>query len=341
MDTMTETDQNAMVSMAVGILTPEQAAAQIPFGSSAGGNPVLWLKRLICRGGLPASRVSGQIRVSVEALHDFLANGPTNAAALKSLGLPAETLVPLFPLQGDTYGPVAGWDWPMEAMTAAFIAEVGTQLPPWDDVAAMLRGADLESAGMVWRKYNQMPDLIREGGMGEGAAAAWLDRAKMVQATMAKLAKQKPMRGGDSLTLEADITPAMKLILQRPFSTGGTFLKPANPEVFHYPDGSMFLNLGELWCVRRIQQGVCQILRGMSGLSSGAALYDSEEFYQRITDQALAQRPQFMVEMKVCFKPQGQPIGQAMDSSLTLALTDAQVMAAAGTNAGRICRLAF
>jgi hypothetical protein len=96
--------------LAFGILSIDQVAARLGEYFQLGGSREIQVMRLICLESLPASKVSGELRVTLEALKSFLANGGATAAARKAMGLPEETLRPVFPMEGNWFGWIPAWD---------------------------------------------------------------------------------------------------------------------------------------------------------------------------------------------------------------------------------------
>jgi hypothetical protein len=102
MDENAPKDGVSNVQLAMGILTLQQAATQIAPLLGRDDDPMLMLKRLIARRSLDtvATPVKGEFRIAVEALAGIIKGGPIAVSSRGTMGMPNETLKPLFPIVG-------------------------------------------------------------------------------------------------------------------------------------------------------------------------------------------------------------------------------------------------
>ena len=171
------------LDLAMGVLTINQAAAQLAEFFTA--DPILQTWRLICRGSLPVVQVADEWRVPLDALKSFLVNGAANAQMRKELGLPAETVAPIFPWSGQWYDQTL-WHYPIMQMLAGLSNEISKQLPATpDDVLALAARAKLDPRDNLNVNAEITPLMAslllrrRPGGRGHLRHARWVDALKL------------------------------------------------------------------------------------------------------------------------------------------------------------------
>lgn len=272
------------LDLAMGVLTINQAAVQLAEFFTA--DPILQTWRLICRGSLPAIQVAGEWRVPLDALKSFLVNGAANTQMRKELGLPAETVAPIFPWSGQWYDQTL-WHYPIMQMLAGLSNEISKQLPATpDDVLAL-----------------------------------------------AARAKSDPR---DNLNVNAEITPLMASLLRAAV--------PAAGGVFDMPDGSMFLNLGEIYLCQQLQEAAARIIRLEAQADSQnikpegfGPLYTLAN-YNRLVNAALASDIRGGVSASKVFPPMNL---YGKNRVVSINLVDRQVRQITGTTPERLASLAF
>jgi hypothetical protein len=101
-----ETMDMDAVTAGIGMLSLEQAAAQLPFNDQP--NRRLLTQRLVARGSLKTVQLDSSVRIALDTLRAFMLDGARDAAQRQALQLPMETLSPLFAVADDGwFGPGA------------------------------------------------------------------------------------------------------------------------------------------------------------------------------------------------------------------------------------------
>lgn len=272
------------VDLALGVLTLNQAAAQLAFAFT--GDPLTQLMRLICRGSLSAVQVAGEWRVKLEDLKSFLANGAANAAARKAMGVPPETVAPIFPWAGKWFDSTK-WDYPIMNMIGGLVNQVSQQLP-----------ATVE-------EFVARAEKLR------------IDPRNPVDA-------------------QAEITPLMASLIRTPVPDSGG--------IFNMPDGSMFLNMGEVYLCKQLQNAAAKVMYFEANAdpqnikADGFGMFYGIENYRRILDAALGSNARGAVGISKMLPP---VVRFGETSVMSLSVSDARIMTIASSSPARVAALAF
>lgn len=123
------TDTNT-VALATGMLTLAQTAEQLASalpdwcGSISTPDATIYARRLIARGAIEGVRFGVEVRVPIDSLSAYIRDG---GKARGVAGLPAETIAPLFGVEGDWLG--LPWPSALESFRVAVHEELLRQMP--------------------------------------------------------------------------------------------------------------------------------------------------------------------------------------------------------------------
>jgi hypothetical protein len=323
---MSQATQVNNIDIALGQLTREQAAEQIPFQQHV-GSPLLLLDRLIARGSLPARAMGdGSVRVLVEDLKAFLANGPTTTATEKAFGITPENITPLIPIVNDQW-----FNLPEFAYSASQFQQ------------AMQR--ELEKVPIEMIAQVNFPDNKTSKIDGEMV----LDLTALSDGKILSSNALYKMTGAEAtaaIKIQKEVAQAIKALIQQPVSEAGT-LKTAFPVGLpSFPDRaiknawekarSTFKNIGELFLTKQLQDFTSPTCDGSCGL-----LYRTpgDAYNTCITTGIDNFRARGDISYTRWFPSLAGPTGNPRRVRVSLPSQD--IMSVAGTNVGNLARLAF
>jgi len=286
----------------LGLRTIAEAGAVLAPYFRQNDDPTLDTQRVDARGDVETVSVAGQKRIAVEELTRLLREGSRLAKGREAMGLPPETMSPIFPVQGDWF--LNPLQWQADAFFGAMYGQVERQFPKSldpeiidDPVLSHLRQLDKAARGPF--KPSWRPEL----------------------------------------SIAAEFTPEMKALIAAPapsqtppFPVTMDTSAFKNMGEFYLASRLIIFTRSVLWRRQNIALG------GPQGL---AALYASNEAYLSIVAEAMTEMSGTAVAVSKTL-PQCDPAKASLPFVWTeLTVSNNLVMEAAGTNAARLAALAF
>jgi len=327
------------VSLAIGLLTLSQVAAQLPLDRE--GDPAFLVNRLIVRGSLPTVRFGdrGEVRVDLEALQGFLKSGGMTDIR-RAYNLPPETCNPVFPIVGNDFS--NPWNGDVQRTIGGLISQMTLQVPK--GAPATLSQVNIISKGGVDKlatgRIAKGPFVtVRDGQFNAGDSPLLL---VIYPDSATELAQGFPLQNGET-TIQAEMTTALRSLIAAP--------PPVSSAMFPKADASMFLNMGEMYLTLRLQLLAIQETANRMNASDAAEvtkdgvrrLYQSPEEYNSIVAAAIAKLESGKysgIYNTIPFQWTG-PTGTSGIAGITLTISDAAVLAASGSSTMRLASLAF